>query len=148
MYEKHPTCAFCMIGKSTLEDFPKEKIWADRPLKQAKIDSFSTSALSIEGYFHVVVIVDCHTGYKWLYGIKTRDEMLQVVKRWYSDVADLRLKRTLVLVVRDNAGEKKSNLKEVMEFFYSVGVNEKFGAARRAQFSIRPAQYRRQVPEY
>ena len=81
-----------MIGKSTLEDYPGEKIRADRPLKQVNIDSFSSSVVSIAGYFHAVVIVDCHTGYRWLYGMKTRDEMLQVVERWYGDIADLRQK--------------------------------------------------------
>ena len=72
-----------MIEKGTLEDYPGEKIRADRPLKQVNIDSFSASVVSIEGYFHAVVMVDCHTVYRWLYGMKTRDEMLQVVKQWY-----------------------------------------------------------------
>ena len=49
-----------MIGRSTLEDFPGEKIRVDRPLKQVSIDSFSSSVVSMEGYFHAVVIVDCH----------------------------------------------------------------------------------------
>ena len=55
-YEKHTKCASCIIGKSTLEDFPGEKIRADRPLKQVNIDSFSSSVVSIEGYFHAVVM--------------------------------------------------------------------------------------------
>ena len=113
-----------MIGKSTLEDNPGEKIRADRPLKQVNIDSFSSSLVSIEGYFHAVVMVYCHNGYRWLYGMKTRDEMLRVVKRWYGYIADLRQKHTLVVVMRDNAGENKS--KEIMEFFDSVGVTSIF----------------------
>ena len=52
--------------------------------------------------------------------MKTKDEMLQVVKRWYGDIADLRQTHTLVVVMRDNAGENKS--KEIMEYFDSVGV--------------------------
>ena len=80
-----------MVGKSTIEDYPGEEIRADRPLKQVNIDSFSSS---IEGYVHAVVMVDRHTGYRLLYGMKTRDEMLQVVKRWYGDIADLRQKKT------------------------------------------------------
>ncbi len=79
-YEKHTKCASCMIGKSTLEDFHGETIRADRPLKQVNIDSFSSSLVSIEGYLHAVVLVDCHTGYRWLHGMKTRDKMPQVVK--------------------------------------------------------------------
>ena len=53
------------------------------------MDSFSSSSVkSIEGYFHAVVIVDNHSGYRWIYGMKTKDEMLKVVKQWYSDIAD------------------------------------------------------------
>ena len=89
-YEEHTKSASCMIGKSTLEDYPGEKIRADRPLKQVNIDSFSSSVVSIEGYFHAVVMVDCHTGYRWLYGMKTKDEILQVVKQCYGDIAGLR----------------------------------------------------------
>ena len=54
----------CMIGKNTLEDYPGEKIKADCPLKQVNINLLSSSVVSIEGYFHTVIIVDCHTGYK------------------------------------------------------------------------------------
>ncbi len=105
-------------GKSTLEDFHREKIRADCTLKKVNIYSFSSSVLSIEGHFHAVVIVNCHTGYRWLYCMKTRDEMLQVVKLWYCNIADLRQKHTLhtlVVVMRENAGENKS--KEIMEIF-------------------------------
>ena len=74
-----------------------------------------------------MVIVDCHTGYRWLYGMKTRDEMLQVVRHWYCDIADLRQKHTLGVAMRDNTGENKS--KEIMEFFYSVGVRNHFSTS-------------------
>jgi hypothetical protein len=52
-----------MIGNSTLEDFPKLKTRADKPLKQVNIDSdsFSSSVVPIEGYSHAVVIVDCQS---------------------------------------------------------------------------------------
>jgi hypothetical protein len=43
-----------------------------------------------------------------------KDQMINVVKRWYSDIADLRTKHRLVVVVRDNAGENKSQ--EVKDF--------------------------------
>ena len=59
--------------------------------------------------------------------MKTRDKMLQVVKRWYGDIADSCQKDTLVVVMRDNAGENKS--KEIMEFFHSVGVRNHFSTS-------------------
>jgi hypothetical protein len=58
-----------------------------------------------------------------IYGIKTKDETIKVVKQWYSDIADLRARHKLarVVVMRDNAGENKSQ--EIQEFFESVGRN-------------------------
>ena len=49
--------------------------------------------------------------------MKTKDQMINVVKRWYSYIADfkLRTKHRLVVVVRNNAGENKSL--EVKELF-------------------------------
>ena len=56
--------------------------------------------------------------------MKTKDEMIKVVKQWYSDIADLRAKHKLVIVMLDNAGENKST--EIKEFFASVGVKNYF----------------------
>ncbi len=48
--------------------------------------------------------------------MKTKDQMIIVVKRWYSNIADLLAKHRLVVVVRDNAGENKSQkVNEVFE---------------------------------
>ena len=57
------TCEVCVLidWESKLEGYPGEKIRADRPLKHINIVSLSSSVVSIEGYFHAVVMVDCHT---------------------------------------------------------------------------------------
>ncbi len=55
------------------------------------------------------MLVDNQTGYRWIYGIKTKDETIKVVKLWYSYIADLRARHKLVVVMSDNAGE--NNLK-------------------------------------
>ncbi len=51
VYQQHTNCACCMIGKSTLEDFPEFRTRADKPLqvKQVNIDSFPSSVVFIEG---------------------------------------------------------------------------------------------------
>ncbi len=108
-YQQHTKCASCMIAKSNLEDFPELRTRADKPLKLVNIDSFSSSVVSIEGYSLAVVIVDCHSGYRWLYGMKTKDDMFKDIKKWNSDIADIRQKHDLVVVMRDNAGENKSH---------------------------------------
>ncbi len=96
-----------MIGKSTREDLPKLKDHAKEPLHQVNMDIFSSSVQSIEGHNYAVVLVDCNTGYRWLYSMKLKSDMLKVVKKWYSDIANLRQKNKLLVVMRDNAGENK-----------------------------------------
>ncbi len=109
-----------MIGKAMLEDFPSLKRKVVPPFYQINMDSFSSLAKSVEGYLLAVVFVDNQTGYLWIYGIKTKDETIKVVKQWYSDIAYLRARHKLVVVMRDNTGEYKSQ--EIQEFFESVGV--------------------------
>jgi hypothetical protein len=123
-FEPHMKCSSCMIGKRTLEDLPKLKDRAPEPLYQVNMDSFSSSVTSMEGYNYAVVFVDCNSGYIWVYGMKLKSDMLKVVKKWFSDIADLRQKHKLVIVMQDNAGENKSE--EIIDSFESVGVKNYF----------------------
>ena len=59
--------------------------------------------------------------------MKTKDDMLKVIKKWYSDIADIRQKHDLVVVMRDNAGENKSQ--EIMEFIQSTGARNHFSTS-------------------
>ena len=54
------------------------------------MDSFSSSVKSIEGYNHAIVFVDAATGYRWIYGMKTKDDAIKALRTWYADIADLR----------------------------------------------------------
>ncbi len=54
-YEEHVKCQSCMIGKATLEDFPKIRQVKVKPLHQINVDSFSSSVASVEGESHAVV---------------------------------------------------------------------------------------------
>ena len=51
------------------------------------MDSFSSSVESIERYNHAIVFVDAATGYRWLYGMKTKDDAIKLAP---SDVARMR----------------------------------------------------------
>ncbi len=92
------------------------------------MDSFSSSVKSIEGYFHILEFVDAATGYRWIYGLKIKDEALNVVKRWYTNIADLRAKHKLVSFMRDNACEYKSE--EIMKFLNLKGVRIHFSTPK------------------
>jgi hypothetical protein len=58
-----------------------------------------------------------HTGYRRLYGLKTKDDILKAIKKWYSYIAELHETHTLLVVMRDNAGENK--FKENVDFLES-----------------------------
>ncbi len=94
-FETHVKCPSCMIGKATLEDFPKAKRLINQPLYQVHMGSFSSSVKSIEGYNHVIVFVDAATGYRWIYGLKSKDDAIKTLRKWYSDIADLRTKHKI-----------------------------------------------------
>jgi hypothetical protein len=113
-------CPSCMMGKSTLENYPDLLEPAIRPLMRVNMDMYSSSITSIEGYNHAVVFTDSHGEYRWQYGMKTKDETLAVSKRWFAEIAELRAKHPLLMVMRDNSGENTS--KELNDFFTDNGV--------------------------
>ncbi len=59
--------------------------------------------------------------------MKLKSDMLKIVKEWYSNIAILRQKHKLLVVMRDNAGENKSQ--EVFDFFVSIGVENYHSAS-------------------
>jgi hypothetical protein len=59
--------------------------------------------------------------------MKLKSDMLKAVKNWFSDIADLRQKHKLVIVMRDNAGENK--LQEIIDFFETIGAKNIFRIA-------------------
>ena len=59
--------------------------------------------------------------------MKTRDEVVDVAKRWMAEIADLLEKYPLLVVMRDNAGENKSA--ELKDYFTSMGVENYFSTS-------------------
>ena len=66
-----------MIGKAS-GYFPKSKRPITKALNQVHLDTFLSSVKSIEGYNHAIVIVDTATEYRWIYGMKTKDDAIYV----------------------------------------------------------------------
>ncbi len=58
---------------------------------------------------------------------EVKSNILKIVKKWYSDIAILRQKHKLLVVMRDNAGENKSQ--EVVDFFESMGVKNYYSTS-------------------
>jgi hypothetical protein len=123
-FSEHQQCPSCMIGKSQLNDYPASIERADLPLKKVNFDVFTSSVTSIEGHNYAAVLTDDCSEYRWEYGMKTKDEMIDVSERWYAEIADLREKYQLMVVMRDNAGENTSL--KIKAFFTGKGVKNYF----------------------
>ena len=59
-------------------NLPPRKERARKPMNRIYMDLVSSSVVSMEGYKYAPVITYC--GYRWLYGLKTEDEVLMIVK--------------------------------------------------------------------
>jgi hypothetical protein len=94
------------------------------------MDSFSASVKSIEGYNYAIVVVDAATGYRWIYGMKSHYYSIKALhwQTWYSDITDLWTKHKLVVLMRDNASENKSE--EMMQFLASTGIGSHFSTQK------------------
>ena len=88
-----------MLGKSTLEDYPGLMEPAQHPLEMVHMDLYSSLVPSIEGYNHALIWTDSHGDLRWQYGVKTKDDTLGMAKRWFTEIADLRSKFPLRIVV-------------------------------------------------
>ena len=70
----------------------------------------------------------------WNRDLETKDETIKVVKQWFSDIADLRTRHKLVVVMRDNAGENKSQ--EIPRILRIRGSTKSFQYAQGAMAKL------------
>jgi hypothetical protein len=56
-------------------------------LKKITFDIFSSSVTSIKRYNYGAD--DC-SEYRWEYGLKTKDEMMDVAEQWFAEIGGLR----------------------------------------------------------
>ncbi len=93
---------------------------------EVNFDLIVSTIPSIEIYLYGALFVHDHTGYKWLYRLKTKDEALDAAKRWTAEIADLREKHPLLVVMRDNT--KENNSKTICYYCTSMGVKNYYSA--------------------
>jgi hypothetical protein len=61
-----------------------------------------------------------HSGHQRIYRMRTKDEMIKVVKKGHNAIAGIHARHNLVVLMQDNASENKQ--KEDQEFLTSKGV--------------------------
>ena len=85
--------------------------------------------ISLEGYRYAIIFTDSFTGMIWVYGLRTKDQTLDALKKWYCDIAQIRLKHRLAILMRDNAGENRSQaVEDFIKSIMSIHVQSRFSA--------------------
>ena len=74
-----------------------------------------------------MILTDSFFGLIWVYGLKTKDQTLSTLKKWYCDIAPLRTKWKLATLMQDNTGENRSQ--EVEDYIESIQVQSRYSAA-------------------
>ncbi len=69
-----------MMGKSNLQNKPKRKDRSNPPLERIHMDIFSSSVILLEGHNYALNITDDCSGYRWILGLKTKDDSLKLLK--------------------------------------------------------------------
>ena len=97
-------------GKAVSMDQPKSNPQrADQPLQVVHFDLFGPCKQpSFAGHSYCVVLIDDCTRYTWVYTVKKKSEVFDVLKKFYADTAIIRSKHPLCCFHRDNAGENFS----------------------------------------
>ena len=83
------------------------KFGTTAPLEQVNWDLMMVNEISIEGYRYAIIFTDSFTGMIWVYGLRTKDQTLDSLKKWYCDITQARLKHKLAILMRDIAGENR-----------------------------------------
>ena len=109
-----------MIGKCQRQDFPSARTTRTKhPLEQVNWDLMMVNEISIEGYRYAMILTDSFTGYIWVYGIKTKDQTLGTLKKWYCDIAPLRANNKLINDY-SHAGQRRREQVSGHRGFYPV----------------------------
>jgi hypothetical protein len=117
----------CMIGKAQLQPYPGLKEHAKRPLERVYMDIMTSSITAIEGYEYALIITDDASMYQWAYGLKTKNEANAMVRNWIADIADIRDRHQLEVIIRDHASKLKS--RDLTDHLESLGFKNCYSAA-------------------
>ena len=116
-------------GKSTNLDRPKSvSKRAESPFERVHLDIFGPMKVSsFNQHNWCAVIVDDKTRYSWVYTMRNKSDLFNVVKRFYADTAIERNKYPLCCIRRDNAGENTSN--NLTQWLVDNGIRSEFSTA-------------------
>ncbi|GJQ92960.1 retrovirus-related pol polyprotein from transposon TNT 1-94 [Tanacetum coccineum] len=131
-YEKDHLCSACERGKSKKASHPLKLIPSDHSkLELLHMDLCGPMRVaSINGKKYILVIVDDYSRYTWVYFLHSKDETLEIIKKFIAQ-AQLNYKAKVCKIHTDNGTEfKNATLKAHYE---KLGIMRQFSTARTPQ---------------
>ena len=64
----------------------------------------------MEEYKNSLVIADDASMYRWVYGLKDKSEANDMARKWICDIAELRARQVLQILIRDNAENSEAKI--------------------------------------
>nr|GEY84832.1 putative ribonuclease H-like domain-containing protein [Tanacetum cinerariifolium] len=131
-YAKEHLCPSCEQGKRKKASHPPKPVSNSKPrLHLLHMDLCGPMRVaSIKGKRYVLVIVDDHSRYTWVYFLTTKDETPEVIKNFLKKIS-VRLQAPVIIVRTDNETEFKNHV--LKEYFNSVGITHETSAAKTPQ---------------
>nr|GEU64348.1 retrotransposon protein, putative, Ty1-copia subclass [Tanacetum cinerariifolium] len=131
-YEKNHLCSACERGKSKKASHPPKLVLSDNSkLELLHMDLCGLMRVaSINRKKYILVIVDDYSRYTWVYSLHSKDETLEIIKKFIAQ-AQLNYKAKIYKIRTDNDTKfKNTNLKA---YYEKLGIMHKFSAARTPQ---------------
>nr|GFC26043.1 retrovirus-related Pol polyprotein from transposon TNT 1-94 [Tanacetum cinerariifolium] len=131
-FEKDHLCSVCEQGKIHRKHHKSKTAFAsNKPLYLLHMDLCgSMSVQSINGKRYVLVVVDDHSQYTWVFFLHSKDEASEVIISFIKKT-QVNLQFQVQRVRTDNGTEFKN--KTLAKLFDEVGITQQFSAARMPQ---------------
>nr|GEU29774.1 reverse transcriptase domain-containing protein [Tanacetum cinerariifolium] len=131
-YAKEHLCPSCEQGKSKRASHPPKLVPNSKQrLHLLHMDLCGPMrVVSINGKRYVLVIIDDYSRYNWVYFLKTKDEMPEVIKNYLKKIS-VRLQALVIIICTNNGTEFKNQV--LKEYFNSVGITHETSAAKTPQ---------------
>jgi hypothetical protein len=110
------------VGKLVNLDIPKPvTIRAAQPMEVIHMDLKGPFTIpSFSGHKYILIFVDDHSHFSWLFFIQSKSEVLDHVKRFFADTALIRKKFPWCCLRCDNAGENTSD--SIRNWYVEKGI--------------------------
>ena len=88
-------CLGCMVWKGQSNSLLGISTKDYKPMEQVHWDLVTATTWSLEGFHYALLLVDKATRFRWVYGLKTKDETFNVIRRWWADISRIRARHPL-----------------------------------------------------